>query len=133
MLKKQHLPPNIARLMLCVLCSSLLTGCWDRIEVEDRAVVLAMAIDPVKDDEQFQDEEVTHERGQEPRGGKIRVTMQIAVPGRLPWDPQMEEGKGEPERPNRSGYLPPRPIPWTMPLPICNNRWRINCFSAIYV
>ncbi|MFD1425432.1 spore germination protein KC [Kroppenstedtia sanguinis] len=94
MLKKQHLPPNIARLMLCVLCSSLLTGCWDRIEVEDRAVVLAMAIDPVKDDEQFQDEEVTHERGQEPRGGKIRVTMQIAVPGRLPLGPSDGGGQG---------------------------------------
>ncbi|EGK12495.1 spore germination protein [Desmospora sp. 8437] len=95
MLKKQHLPRNVAGLvLLCILCSSLLTGCWDRIEVEDRAVVLAMAIDRVQEEEQFKEEEVTHERGHDPRGEKIRVTMQIAVPGRLPLGPSGDGGGG---------------------------------------
>ena len=50
---------------LVVLAAFLLTGCWDRIEINDRAIVLGMAID-------------RDERGQ------FLVTLSVADPARFP-------------------------------------------------
>lgn len=45
-----------------------LAGCWDRREIEERANVLAMSVDACKPTEPCQ----------------VRVTRQIAIPGRIP-------------------------------------------------
>lgn len=71
--------------MLCVIVL-LLSGCWDRMEIEDRAVILAIAVDEVKNEQQESDSNATHLGRNLPRSklGLIRVTVQIAVPGRIP-------------------------------------------------
>ncbi|QIA26144.1 Ger(x)C family spore germination protein [Thermaerobacter sp. PB12/4term] len=50
---------------LLVLAALVLTGCWDRVEINDRAIVLGMAVD--------RDE-----------GGRFRVTLSVADPARFP-------------------------------------------------
>ncbi len=63
----------------------LLTGCWDRLEIEDRAVVLAIGIDEAKPGDEKETSNATHLLNQESSNkGLIRVTVQIAVPGRIP-------------------------------------------------
>lgn len=42
--------PIISVVVLVMLSSLLLAGCWDRVEVNDRALVLAFAIDKEEDD-----------------------------------------------------------------------------------
>ncbi len=78
----------------------LLTGCWDRLEIEERAVVLAIAID-VAEPEQVGDQSMV--KGPEssagsripvPHGKTVRVTAQIAVPGRIPLGPGGSSGGG---------------------------------------
>ena len=77
---------------LCLM-SFLLCGCWDRIEIEDRAVVLGLSIDV---EEQTAEEEgnITHEKNSfiPPKKEQIRITAQIAVPGRIPLGPDQGEG-----------------------------------------
>ena len=78
-----------------VLCSilivvPLLTGCWDRLEIEERAVVLGVSIDTVDSEKAEQTEdEVSHLRGTipAPEKGMLRVAVQIALPGRIPLGP----------------------------------------------
>ncbi|MED1780317.1 Ger(x)C family spore germination protein [Brevibacillus fortis] len=48
---------------LLIVCTSLLTGCWDRRELEERASVLAIAIDQDEDDENL-----------------YKMTVQIPIP-----------------------------------------------------
>ncbi|MBP1936750.1 Ger(x)C family spore germination protein [Paenibacillus sediminis] len=48
---------------ICIMCAVMLTGCWDRIEVNDVAFVLGTAVDK--------------------EGSEIRTTVQIALPGQL--------------------------------------------------
>ncbi|KRF07254.1 hypothetical protein ASG89_17550 [Paenibacillus sp. Soil766] len=68
------------------LVAPLLTGCWDRLEIEDRAVVLAIGIDKAKPGDEKEISNTTHILGQDPEANKvlIRITVQIAVPGRIP-------------------------------------------------
>lgn len=58
-----------------LLLFPMLTGCWDRIEIEDRGFVVALAIDEPKHkkDEGSQDKEASHHE-------KFRVTYQIVSP-----------------------------------------------------
>jgi Ger(x)C family germination protein len=37
-----------------ILCAALLSGCWDKVEIEDRLFVLAIGIDKVKEEEKKQ-------------------------------------------------------------------------------
>lgn len=62
----------------------MLTGCWDQVEIEDRALVLGLAID--KAPPEAKDDESTHIQEKFPLK-KIQVTAQIAVPGRVPLGP----------------------------------------------
>lgn len=89
---------SISLCCLIGLILSLLTGCWDRVEIEKRAVILALAID-LADPQHDQDEEISHVNGQfpEPSEPMIRLTAQIAVPGRLSLGPS--EGGASDKKP----------------------------------
>lgn len=78
------------------LCCILLTGCWDRLEIEERAVVLGIGIDEAEKGAEQREEEITHLRGTfpKPKTGAIRVSIQIAVPGRIPLGPGGSGGGG---------------------------------------
>lgn len=61
---------------LIVLLSSLVvTGCWDRTEVNDLALVMAAALDLTED-------------------GKLRLTMQVVIPSGVGIGPSGERGGG---------------------------------------
>lgn len=72
--------------LLFVCCGVLLTGCWDSLEIEDRALVLGLAIDEAPPETMEKETNVTHEKGKLPNK-MIRITAQIAVPGRVPLGP----------------------------------------------
>lgn len=67
----------------------LLSGCWDRIEIEERAFVLGIAVDLAAPEELSDDEGVTALKGVTPLppGKPVRLTVQIALPGRIPLGP----------------------------------------------
>lgn len=76
---------------LCVLSVllPLLTGCWDRLEIEERAVVLGVSIDVADPEAEKEEDEITHLKGTipTPDRGMVRVAVQIALPGRIPLGP----------------------------------------------
>lgn len=91
----------VVRVMLATLAVllivPLLSGCWDRLELDDRAIVLGVSIDDVDDEEALEEEaEVTHVRGSipAPKKGMVRVGVQIALPGRIPLGPGEGGGGG---------------------------------------
>lgn len=67
----------------------LLSGCWDRLELEDRAVILGVAIDKLAPGMSGDENDVTHLNESNPAKNQdeIRVTVQIALPGRIPLGP----------------------------------------------
>lgn len=71
-------------LVSVVLCVTLpfVTGCWDRLEIEDRGTILGLAIDPVGDKV---DTIAGPDANSDARGYK--VTAQVAIPGRIPLGP----------------------------------------------
>ncbi|WP_028611102.1 Ger(x)C family spore germination protein [Paenibacillus harenae] len=77
--------------LLCVMLIAipLLTGCWDRLEIEERAVVLGVSIDVVREGAEEEESEITHTQGSvpAPRTGLVKVGVQIALPGRIPLGP----------------------------------------------
>jgi spore germination protein KC len=77
--------------LLFFLLFPLLAGCWDAQEIEQRATVLAIGIDAADDIEGEQKIEggIAHSEGNFsiPEEEMIRVTAQIAVPGRIPLGP----------------------------------------------
>ncbi|SFI78013.1 germination protein, Ger(x)C family [Paenibacillus sp. UNC496MF] len=81
----------------------LLTGCWDRLEIEDRAVVLGVSIDKAKGNSD--NDEVTHHSNTmpAPKMGLIRVAVQIALPGRIPLGPG--EGGGGTTDPQQTVWV----------------------------
>ena len=58
----------LVAMILCTLCTLLLTGCWDRNEINDLGIVVAVALDK---------DAVT---------GKIMATSQMVRPGALKKD-----------------------------------------------
>lgn len=74
----------------------LLTGCWDRLEIEERAVVLGISIDTAGPEAEKEEDEVSHLEGKFPAPKKemIRVAIQIALPGKIPLGPG-ENGGGK--------------------------------------
>ncbi|MBW7455553.1 Ger(x)C family spore germination protein [Paenibacillus sepulcri] len=74
----------------------MLTGCWDRLEIEERAVVLAIAVDAATPSGLEEESEVTSVKNSfpEPAGIGYQITAQIAVPGRIPLGPSNEGGGG---------------------------------------
>ncbi|WP_223068155.1 Ger(x)C family spore germination protein [Paenibacillus caui] len=82
----------VSKWLLCLLmfCTSIvcLTGCWDRQEIESRALILGMAIDEAPPSEQNSDAHSTHlSTPPSVKNKLIRLTAQIAVPGRVPLGP----------------------------------------------
>jgi spore germination protein KC len=67
----------------------MLSGCWDRLEIEERAVVLGIGIDEAEPGAERREAEISHLKGAfpPPKTGMIRITIQIAVPGRIPLGP----------------------------------------------
>ncbi|CAG7623864.1 Spore germination protein A3 [Paenibacillus solanacearum] len=88
----------VAVKLLCVmlLLVPLLTGCWDRLEIEERAVVLGISVDEAEPEAEKEEDEVSHIKGGFPAPQKemIRVTVQIAIPGRIPLGPGESGGGG---------------------------------------
>ncbi|CAM3947214.1 Ger(x)C family spore germination protein [Paenibacillus alkaliterrae] len=85
--------------LVCVMLITvpLLTGCWDQLEIDERAVVLGVSIDVAGEDAEQEESEVGHVQGAvpAPRSGMVRVGVQIALPGRIPLGPG--EGGGSQE------------------------------------
>ncbi|MBT2289815.1 Ger(x)C family spore germination protein [Paenibacillus albidus] len=75
------------------MLSIVLSGCWDQLEIEDRALVLGLAIDQAPEDSQPKSDQVTHIKDNL-NLPMIRVTAQIAVPGRVPLGPSNGESGG---------------------------------------
>ena len=75
--------------MLLALLLPLLTGCWDRLEIEERAVVLGVSVDTAPQEAARKEDEITHtaEGFPVPTTDMIRVTLQIALPGKIPLGP----------------------------------------------
>jgi spore germination protein KC len=80
--------------VLLILAST--TGCWDRLEIEERAVVLGIGIDQAEPEAEQKEDEVSHIKGTlpAPKTEMIRITVQIAVPGRIPLGPGGSGGGG---------------------------------------
>ncbi|MCC2686777.1 MAG: germination protein Ger(x)C family [Paenibacillaceae bacterium] len=107
---RKILEPRIVKRSLTVgllLLTPLLSGCWDRLEIEDRAVILAIAIDKATKEDILKLEDkpgggnITSigENTQNSPLGNIKVTVQIAVPGRIPLGPG--GGTGGPSKPEQ--------------------------------
>ncbi|WP_410769922.1 Ger(x)C family spore germination protein [Fontibacillus sp. BL9] len=78
---------NLLLTMLFLSSGLLLTGCWDSLEIEDRALLLALAIDEAPPGSEAKEDSVTHENNGKLPDKMIRITAQIAVPGRVPLGP----------------------------------------------
>lgn len=92
---------RLAVLIAAMAVFSLLAGCWDRLEIEERAVVLAIAID-VADKEEVGKysrlKRTSNKYDQDvdfPEGKEVRLTAQIAVPGRIPLGPGQGTGSDQ--------------------------------------
>lgn len=87
----------IKLLCIMIVLSTILTGCWDRLEIEDRAVVLGVSIDVAKPEAEGSEGEITHLAGSlpAPATGRVRVGVQIALPGRIPLGPGESGGGGK--------------------------------------
>ncbi|TDF95978.1 Ger(x)C family spore germination protein [Paenibacillus piri] len=82
-------------LLVFLLAFPLLTGCWDRLEIEERAVVLGVGIDKANPKEKTINEDVSHAKDENVEQlGLIKITVQIAVPGRIPLGPGEGGGGG---------------------------------------
>lgn len=77
--------------------SFLLTGCWDRYELEDRANILGLAVDLAENKDLKDEPEVSHLQEQFPiekRETLFKVTAQVAVPGKIKLGPEGSGGEG---------------------------------------
>lgn len=89
--------PTCKLLLVLLLVLPILTGCWDRLEIEERAVVLGISVDTAADEDAKEEDQVSHLRNKFPAPEKdlIRVAVQIALPGRIPLGPgEAGGGKG---------------------------------------
>lgn len=83
-------------ILLMMISSSFLTGCWDRYELENRANILGLAIDMAEEHELREEPEVTHRLGHFPdekRDQFYKVTAQIALPGKIKLGPEGGGGR----------------------------------------
>lgn len=78
---------TILLLLLLSIFTSFLSGCWDEVEIEDRALVLGLSIDEAPPGSAENEDKVTHTSDKNIPAKMISVTAQIAVPGRVPLGP----------------------------------------------
>ncbi len=89
---------KIRVVILLYIVIPLLSGCWDSKEIEQRATVLAIGVDIASEKERKKEDEISHlsEKFPIPDEEMIKVTAQIAVPGRIPLGPQQPGGSVKP-------------------------------------
>ncbi|MCR2807205.1 Ger(x)C family spore germination protein [Paenibacillus soyae] len=92
----------LARLRLlaaALLLTPLLSGCWDRLEIDERAVVLGVSIDEATEGDE-RESEISHVKGSlpPPKHGLVKVGVQIALPGRIPLGPGEGGGGTDPSQ-----------------------------------
>ncbi|MFC5653513.1 Ger(x)C family spore germination protein [Paenibacillus solisilvae] len=85
--------PLVKLIFAMLIITPLLTGCWDRLEIEDRAVVLGISIDEAVS--KSNGDEVAQVRTPPLQTGLIRVAIQIALPGRIALGPSESGGGGK--------------------------------------
>lgn len=90
--------PEIRVIILLFVLIPLLSGCWDSQEIEQRANVLALGVDKASEEERKKENEISHlgKKIPNPDEEMIKVTAQIAVPGRIPLGPQQPGGSEKP-------------------------------------
>ncbi|WP_251035874.1 Ger(x)C family spore germination protein [Paenibacillus sp. ISL-20] len=100
MRKRISVSLNVKFMIVLLLSCSLLTSCWDRMEIEERAVVLGISIDTADKDAEAREDEISHLRGKypAPKQELIQLSVQIALPGRIPLGPGEGGGSGESEQ-----------------------------------
>nr|WP_276357104.1 Ger(x)C family spore germination protein [Cohnella sp. YIM B05605] len=83
------------RIFPLLISFPLLGGCWDRLELEERAVILGVAVDDAESGP-AEEGDVTHMPDFEPAPEQpmYRLTVQIALPGRIPLGPGGGGGGG---------------------------------------
>lgn len=81
--------------LMLILLVPMLSGCWDRLELEDRATILGLAIDPVGDGNVGN---VTGPYARSEVPG-YQITAQVAIPGRIPLGPGEGSDSGGSENP----------------------------------
>lgn len=88
--------PGKVRKVLAVLLLTVpfLSGCWDRVEIEQRATVLGLAIDLPGQQGESAPLDVTHPPDKADTPAKVLITAHIAVPGRIPLGPGEGGGGG---------------------------------------
>ncbi|SOC15857.1 spore germination protein KC [Ureibacillus xyleni] len=89
---------HAAKSVLLVILVLLMAGCWDRMEIEERATILGLSID--LHDEETSDEPINHPNSDNiPTSeiGMVKITAQLAVPGQIPLGPSQGGGGGGPE------------------------------------
>lgn len=75
----------------------LLSACWDRYELEERATILGLAVDLGDASEMNKIPKVTHLEGGAPESISdtvYKITAQIAVPGKIKLGPEGGTGEG---------------------------------------
>jgi spore germination protein KC len=95
-LKNSQWIGTVKILVVLALIVPMLTGCWDRLEIEERAVVLGVGIDEAPPESAMEEAQVSHLKGFAPVPGKrmVRISVQLAVPGRIPLGPGEGGGGG---------------------------------------
>jgi spore germination protein KC len=75
-----------------------LSGCWDSLDIEKRAIILGISIDKAEDKEEGEEEYISHLPGKfpAPENNMIKLSAQIAVPGKIPLGPQSGGGEEKP-------------------------------------
>ncbi|CAM3841940.1 Ger(x)C family spore germination protein [Marinicrinis lubricantis] len=81
-------------LWICMI-PFIVTGCWDRVEIEERGTILALAIDPATEEDMKKESPVSHPKETVPTSSKkrmIKITAQLAIPGQIPLGPESGGG-----------------------------------------
>ncbi|QQE79953.1 Ger(x)C family spore germination protein [Alicyclobacillus sp. SO9] len=87
-----------------LLTTPFVSGCWDRVELEQRAIILGLAVDEAQSADSNNETSMAHDSkatlsdpklyNQLQEKQKISVTAQVAVPGRIPLGPGGGDGGG---------------------------------------
>ncbi len=97
-LNKYRWKQTLLLLLVMTLMLSLITGCWDSREIENRATILAIGIDHAEPNAEEKEDKINHLEGKIPipEERMIELTVQIAIPGRIPLGPQIGGGEKSP-------------------------------------
>ncbi|WP_156288199.1 Ger(x)C family spore germination protein [Oceanobacillus salinisoli] len=77
----------IVRVIVSILIPLFLGGCWDRHEIEDLSTVLGLAIDIAEEEEDSSPNHPDSLNTPTSEIGMIKVTAQLAIPGKVPLNP----------------------------------------------